>query len=224
MKSKIVSVILLLFVAGAIALFLWFRNHGFSASAEPSWMEARMARYARKIATPADAKELKNPFPETEANRAEAREHFVEHCSICHGIDGRGDTVIGHNLYPKVPPMTDADTQQLTDGELFYIISNGVRFTGMPAWGREDSPESIWALVAFIRQLPKLSPEEIKRMQEMAEGMGTHEEGKEGEPQAEEKRDLKSSEGERRDTAQKRSERQPVKPRQHKPGTPPHKH
>lgn len=120
--------------------------------------------------------------------------------------------------------MTDADTQQLSDGELFYIISNGVRFTGMPAWSGEDSPESIWALVAFIRQLPKLSPEEIKHMQEMAEGMGAHEEDKEGEPQAEEKGDLKGSEGKRRDTEQKSNARQPVKPRQHKPGTPPHKH
>jgi mono/diheme cytochrome c family protein len=172
MKSKIMIAILLLFVAGAIAFFFWFRNHGFSARAEPSWIEARLARHARRIATPANAKETKNPFPVTEANMTEAREHFVEHCSTCHGIDGRGNTVIGRNLYPKVPPMTDANTQQLTDGELFYIISNGVRFTGMPAWGGEDTPESIWALVAFIRRLPKLSPEEIKLMQEMAAGAG----------------------------------------------------
>jgi len=180
-KSKILISVLLLFVAGAGALFLWFRSHGFSAREEPSWVEARLAWHARRIATPANAKEAKNPFPETEASLTEAREHFVEHCSMCHGIDGRGQTVIGRNLYPKVPPMTDADTQQLTDGELFYIISNGVRFTGMPAWGGEDSPESIWGLVAFIRRLPKLSPEEIKLMQQMATGAGDHATGEAGE-------------------------------------------
>ena len=146
MKAKILIVVFLLFVAGAVALFWWIRSHGFSARAEPSWIEKKLAQHARRMATPADAKEMKNPFPETEASLTEAREHFVEHCSMCHGIDGRGQTAIGRNLYPKVPLMTDADTQQLTDGELFYIISNGVRFTGMPAWGGEDIPESLWGL------------------------------------------------------------------------------
>lgn len=214
--------ILLLFVAGAIAFFFWFRNHGFSARAEPSWIEARLARHARRIATPANAKETKNPFPATEVSMVEAREHFVEHCSMCHGIDGRGQTVIGRNLYPKVPPMTDADTQQLTDGELFYIISNGVRFTGMPAWGGEDSPESIWGLVAFIRRLPKLSPEEIKLMQEMATGASDHkadEENKSGMkemPGMKGVKDEKSTKGERQSAdPEGQGRRKSVKPHSH---------
>jgi mono/diheme cytochrome c family protein len=169
-KGITVLVVLLLLLSGAIALGVWFINRGFSAREEPSWIETVLARQARKIATPAEAEELKNPHPVTEASKAEAREHYVAHCSICHGIDGRGDTAIGRNLYPKVPDMTQEDTQLLYDGELYYIISNGVRFTGMPAWGDEDSPESIWALVAFIRRLPKLPPEELKQMKEMAEG------------------------------------------------------
>src|SRR5581483_4562262 len=129
MKSKIMIAFLLLFMAGVLAGFFWLRNHTFSAREEPSWMEKMMARQARKIATPADAKAMKNPSPITEAVMAEAREHFVEHCSMCHGIDGRGKTVIGRNLYPKVPDLLDADTQQMSDGELFYIISNGIRLT-----------------------------------------------------------------------------------------------
>lgn len=167
---KIGIIVILLLVAGVVSLLLYVRNHGFSAREKPSRLEEIMARHARRIATPAGAKELKNPHPQTEASMAEAREHFVEHCSICHGIDGRGATTIGRNLYPKVPDMTDQQTQQLTDGELFYIITNGIRFTGMPAWGGEDSPESIWALVAFIRRLPQLTPEELKQMQEQAGG------------------------------------------------------
>ena len=99
---------------------------------------------------------------------AEARAHFVEHCSICHGIKGHGDTLIGRNVYPKVPDMTKAETQQLSDGELYYIVTNGVRFTAMPAFGGEDSPESIWSLVSFIRRLPQLTPEELKQLQELA--------------------------------------------------------
>jgi mono/diheme cytochrome c family protein len=132
-----------------------------------------MARNARNIATPADAKNLTNPRQQqTTEMIAEADEHFVEHCGACHGIDGRGDTVIGRNLYPKVPDMGQPDTQQLSDGELYYIISNGIRLTGMPAWGSEDKPEAIWDLVSLIRRLPKLSPEELQRLQKTAREAG----------------------------------------------------
>jgi hypothetical protein len=103
--------------------------------------------------------------------------------------------------------MTQADTQQLTDGELFYIISNGVRFTGMPAFGGEDSPESIWALVSFIRRLPKLSPEEIKQLQEMAEG---------GKAEMDEKSATPEPAGSK--------EKKAPKPHSHRPGTKPHGH
>lgn len=154
-------------------------RHGFSAREKPSRIEAFLAGHARRIATPADAKTLRNPYAPIPEIVAEGRDHFAEHCAVCHGNDGRGNTVIGRNLYPKAPDMTDAETQKLTDGELYYIISNGVRFTGMPAWGGEDSPEEIWKLVLFIRRLPQLTPDELKVMemgQREAHQEHTHEE------------------------------------------------
>src|SRR5262249_35893875 len=175
-KKTAVLVVILAALAGVISFVIWFSNHGFSAREKPSWIETVLARRARRIAMPMGSKELKNPHPVTDASVAEAREHFVEHCSVCHEASGHGDTLYGRNLYPKVHDLTQADTQQLTDGELFHIISNGVRFTGMPAFGGEDSPESIWALVSFIRRLPKLTPEEIKQLQEMAEPKGAQQE------------------------------------------------
>jgi mono/diheme cytochrome c family protein len=172
MRNVVISVISTIVVIAAIigGFLIYIRGTGFSARAEPSWMERVMAQNARKIATPADAKSLKNPREQQSSEMiAEADDHFVEHCGICHGVDGRGDTTIGRNLYPKVPDMTQHDTQQLSDGELYYIIFNGIRLTGMPAWGSEDKPEAIWDLVALIRRLPKLSPEELKRLQMSAE-------------------------------------------------------
>jgi mono/diheme cytochrome c family protein len=171
MRKIILSVVSTLVVVALIfAGLLWYvSGQGFSAREQPTWMEKVMARNARKIATPPDAKNLTNPRQQqTEELIAEADEHFVEHCATCHGIDGRGDTVIGRNLYPKVPDMTQPDTQKLTDGELYYIISNGIRLTGMPAWGSEDKPEEIWDLVSLIRRLPKLSSEELQRLQQAA--------------------------------------------------------
>ncbi len=175
MRKIILSVISTLVVVGFLigGLLLYMRGEGFSAREQPTWMERTMARNARKIVTPAEAKNLANPRKQqTAAMIAEADEHFVEHCGICHGIDGRGDTLIGKNLYPKVPDMSKPDTQQLSDGELYYIINNGIRLTGMPAWGSEDKPEAIWDLVSVIRRLPKLSPEELQRLQKAAREAG----------------------------------------------------
>ena len=206
-KKIAVLVVILAVLAGVISFVIWFSNHGFSAREKPSWVETVLARQARKIATPAGVKEMKNPDSVTETSTAEARKHFVEHCSVCHGSTGRGDTLYGRNLYPKVPDLTHADTQQLTDGELFHIISNGVRFTGMPAFGGEDSPESIWALVSFIRRLPKLTPEEIKQLQEMVEGGKTEMEEKSATPEPAGSKEKKAT-----------------KPHSHGPGTKPHSH
>jgi len=182
-KKLIVLILLLLVLMGCGALAIKVRNHGFSAREEPSWLESALARRARRIATPASSIELKNPRPVTEAGMAEAREHFVAHCSICHGNNGRGETLIGRNVYPKVPDMSKTETQQLSDGELYYIITNGVRFTGMPAFGGEDSPESIWDLVSFIRRLPQLTPEELKQLEELAGTSEAAEQDKTAQPE-----------------------------------------
>ena len=175
MRKIILSVFSTLLAIGLIlgGLVLYIRGHGFSAREQPTWMETIMARNARKIATPPGAKNLMNPRQQQTAEMiGEADEHFVEHCGMCHGIDGRGDTTIGKNLYPQVPDMSVADTQQLSDGEIYYIVSNGVRLTGMPAWGAEDKPEAIWDLVSLIRRLPKLSPEELQLLQKAAREAG----------------------------------------------------
>ncbi len=93
--------------------------------------------------------------------------HFADHCASCHANDGSGRTEMGEHLYPRVPDMRLAQTQGLTDGELFAIIEDGVRFTGMPAWGdkSEQSQLASWHLVHFIRHLARLTPEERLQME-----------------------------------------------------------
>ena len=96
--------------------------------------------------------------PNTPANLARARAHFADHCAICHANNGSGNTDIGRNLYPKAPDMRLPQTQNLTDGELYYTIHNGIRLTGMPAWGSAEKDEDSWELVLFIHNLPQLTP------------------------------------------------------------------
>ena len=172
LRTRILIAAAIVLVAGAGYLGSRLAKHGYSAREKPWPIEEFLARQARRIATPAGAKEEKNPHPVTPEALAEGRAHWADHCATCHALDGSGNTALGRNLYPKAPDMRQQQTQELSDGELYYIIENGVRFTGMPAWGGEHSAEEIWHLVAFIRRLPTLTAEELKEMEKMAAGEG----------------------------------------------------
>jgi mono/diheme cytochrome c family protein len=146
-------------------LYWYVTAHGFSARDKPNKVEAFLARNARKLATPPNATVLQNPLSSTPLTLAEARDHFADHCALCHANTGSGETMINAGLYPPAPDMRKEETQRLSDGELFYIIKNGIRFTGMPGWGGEN--EENWKLVLFIRHLPELTREELALMQEV---------------------------------------------------------
>jgi mono/diheme cytochrome c family protein len=151
---------------GATALLGAVLLHGgISARAEPSAAEARVARALRGWAIPSGARDARNPIAASPSALAAGLAHFADHCATCHANDGSGQTAIGRRLYPRAPDMRKAATQELTDGELFYIIENGVRLTGMPAWGGPGTAEGSWHLVHFIRHLPKLTDEERARME-----------------------------------------------------------
>jgi mono/diheme cytochrome c family protein len=141
---------------------------GFSARGEPTRIERIAARLARRWAVPPRQRQLRNPVPFAEEVWADGRAHFADHCATCHANDGSGQTAIGRNLYPKSPDMRSADTQDLTDGELYYVIENGVRLTGMPAWGSGgDDDADTWKLVHFVRHLRELTPEQLKEMESL---------------------------------------------------------
>jgi mono/diheme cytochrome c family protein len=159
-------IIAVLALAGVIALVagLLLIRGGISAKATPGEFETTLARRARTLAIPRSARDMRNPVPLTPQVLAEGREHFADHCAICHGNDGSGDTEVGRGLYPRAPDMRQPATQSLPDGELFYIIENGVRLTGMPAWASHEGTDENWHLVHFIRHLPKLTPAELEEM------------------------------------------------------------
>jgi mono/diheme cytochrome c family protein len=158
-----VIAVLLVCVAGYLAVAIL--HGGLSARATPTSLEAMMARNARHLAIPTGARSAKNPVLPTEETLHDARLHFADHCATCHGNDGSGDTMLGRGLYPKPPDLRLDETQKLSDGELFWIIENGVRFTGMPAFSSHGAENDSWKLVDFIRHLPKLTTDEKMEME-----------------------------------------------------------
>lgn len=161
----------LLVVASGGWLYWFVTRHGFSAREKPTRLEVFLARRARGLATPPGIKELSNPLASSPLNVAVGRDHFADHCAVCHANDGSGKTMINEGLYPPAPDLREDATQHLSDGELLYIIKNGIRFTGMPGWGGDD--EDNWRLVLFIRHVPDLSGKELALMKEI-NGLDTH--------------------------------------------------
>ncbi len=163
--ASVVVIAVAIVVCAAAVVWLVTAN-GFSARSMPTPVERIVMRAIHRWSVPAAARNLSNPVAFSPQVWAESRAHFADHCASCHGNDGRGDTEIGRNLFPKAPDMRQPSTQNRSDGELYWIIENGIRLTGMPAWGKggNDDVDS-WKLVHFVRRLAELTPEQLKEME-----------------------------------------------------------
>ena len=172
-RGTVMMLIGVLLLGAAVAIAASMLHGGLSAKATPTRLEAFLARNTRHLAIPGNARLTQNPVLDSPEGQREARLHFADHCAICHGNNGSGDTPIGNGLYPKPPDFRKPQTQELSDGELFWIIENGVRFTGMPAFSsngnhisaNHGNGQDSWKLVHFIRHLPYLTAAERLEME-----------------------------------------------------------
>jgi len=163
MNRKRVLLVLLVVVILAAGYGTFVVRRGFSAADQPSTVEKFMAQTVRNLGIPRSARSMKNPLTITPELLQEGRDSFTNRCAGCHGKDGDGHTGIGPNLYPKAPELRLPATQNLTDGEIHYIIRNGVRLTGMPALGNPHMSEddnTAWKLVHFIRSISLTTPQQ----------------------------------------------------------------
>ena len=167
LRYALLAMTVALLVVGV--LFVRLLGYGLSVHDEPTRGEVVIARALRRLASPRNLRDMKNPLPSSPAVLADARSHFADHCALCHGNDGRGQTPLGQRLFPRAPDMTLEATQSLSDGELFAVIENGIRLSGMPGWGdgTEESAAASWGLVHFIRNLSKLTEADFRAMEAM---------------------------------------------------------
>src|SRR5277367_5086960 len=143
-------------------------HRGFRATNQPSRIETIVAHTARNLSIPGAARNDRNPLEASQETLQAGRDAFMARCQTCHSHDGSGLTPVGQSLYLRVPDLRSASTQNLTDGEIHYIIENGVELTGMPAWGNphEVQNNDSWKLVLYIRSLsPLRKPEQLQQMQ-----------------------------------------------------------
>ena len=154
----VLLLVLITIVVGSALLI----HHGFRATNQPSVAEIAAARAVRNYSIPNAARNERNPLDSASRNLQDGRNAFLAKCQTCHGNDGSGHTPVGQSLYPRVPDLRAIPTQNLTDGEIHYIIENGVELTGMPGWGNPHQAlnDDSWKLVLYIRSLRPLAEKE----------------------------------------------------------------
>jgi mono/diheme cytochrome c family protein len=129
---------------------------GCTADKQPSQAETRLANAAKDVTIPLEAGKMQNPLPETDEVVRQGQVVFLGSCAQCHGPDGRGDSNIGRHMDPPAMDLSSSHVQHWNDAELFWIIQNGVRLTGMPSWRSSISENDTWSLARFIHNLPRL--------------------------------------------------------------------
>lgn len=128
---------------------------GCSAAKKPGRWEARLANMMKDIAIPLQAQSMKDPLPASAQVVQQGSNDYQMACALCHGPDGRAETTLGRAMYPPAMDLTSPHVQHWSDGDLFWIIQNGIRLTGMPAWKGIITDNDIWQIVRFVQALPQ---------------------------------------------------------------------
>jgi len=119
----------------------------------PGDLETSVVQEVKKVTI--GGKDWKNPTPDDEASVKEGMEHFQHHCQVCHGLDGHATGVpFAAMMDPPVPDLAEKEIQEYADGQLKWIIENGIAPSGMPAWKGMLDDDEMWKIVRFLRKLP----------------------------------------------------------------------
>jgi mono/diheme cytochrome c family protein len=173
----IVGIILGVLLMGVVAGFIaWSGSYNVAALNSPGRLETRVATYTLRRAIARRAPATANPFKKPEDVR-DGLAHFKENCVDCHGAPGVEESEFGMGLNPPAPDLTLPAIQRMTDGELYWVIANGIRMTGMPAFSLTHKQDEIWKIVSFVRHMPEITKEEqqVLRAAREKEEAGHHE-------------------------------------------------
>jgi mono/diheme cytochrome c family protein len=163
-----------IFIVGAlavmallVAIFLLLPRLNWSAIRKPGQIEKKLAGYATSNWIRRNADTHPNPLPPTPENLKAGQSDYEEHCAGCHGLEGDGENRFEADFNPPVPKLTGG-TKKWSDGELYFIIANGISMTGMPGFGKNHDPKEIWGMVLWMRHLAQLSPPEKEAIKSRA--------------------------------------------------------
>jgi mono/diheme cytochrome c family protein len=153
MRSHILALVAVFLFAILGALFAVSRM-SISAMPEPGKMESRLAAKVKHILVRRGSLRITLPTTSNvQASIAEGEKLYGAECAACHGLEGSSPTDAGRWMYPRAANLTSSEVQQYSDAELFWIAKNGIRLSGMPAFGKVETDANIWNLVHYVRSL-----------------------------------------------------------------------
>jgi mono/diheme cytochrome c family protein len=158
MKRWVLVVLIALALAVAVVI-LGFNQIRLDALQKPGHVETAFATQVKHLLVRRSSREGIPVAPTNlQASIEEGDKLYGIECGMCHGPDGHTATDTGRWMYPRASDLTSPAVQQYSDRELFWIVKNGIRLTGMPAFGRVESDEHIWNLAHYVRTLHGNAP------------------------------------------------------------------
>ena len=151
----IVLTIVVLLIGGAGLALLGFMPT--RANKQPPDWERHLAMSALDNSVERHAPHTNNPVPPTDENLISGLKIYTMNCALCHGGIDRQPSTLAKSLYPP-PPNLILDPDDDPEWHIFYLIHNGVRYTGMPAWDKTLSEQDMWKVTAFLSRIEKLPP------------------------------------------------------------------
>lgn len=150
-----VTIWLAVLVIAVVLILIGLTRLNLTALKQPGHVETRFADLAKRLVIRHASRQGIPPRPNGASTSIDTgNTQYGLDCALCHGNDGHGQDPPGRWMYPRAADLTSKQVQSYSDQELFWIIQNGIRFTGMPAFGKVESFDHIWDIVAYVRTLP----------------------------------------------------------------------
>jgi len=160
MNRLVAVLIIIVALTAAAGILLWSGIYNVAAT-DPHWkLTGSVLRFARERSIAYHSQGIEAPLSTDEGQIAHGFEHYQETCRLCHGAPGRSSEEFAGGLYPSPPYLPSGDVQKdTTRPELFWIVKNGIKMTGMPAFGKHHEDRDLWNIVAFVQKIPDITPE-----------------------------------------------------------------
>ncbi|WP_148210179.1 c-type cytochrome [Candidatus Korobacter versatilis] len=156
-RSRVAWMVVVLVVMLTVIALMRF---DLAALPEPGPVETRLANLSKRYFVYRSSRQGIPPRPmDTKASVVSGSTQYGLDCDVCHAADGRSQQPPGQLMYPRATDLTSKQVQSYSDQELFWIIQNGIRYTGMPGFRDVESPDHIWDVVNYVRTLPAQSKE-----------------------------------------------------------------
>ncbi len=164
MKILIGLIAVVIFLLGWGAFYLWTGRYDVAATKAHSGFVSWLLEEVRDRSIQFHSKEIK---PRVQKDPKAVQMGFREYhamCRLCHGAPGYPPSEFARGLYPKPPDLGSKEAQRLSEAEFYWVIKNGVKMTGMPAFGPTHEERELWAIVAFLKRIPNMQNKEYEAM------------------------------------------------------------